>query len=208
MNQFEGGGDNEKIVVSEPPAMSGTPHVPHRSSSCPYSLRALLVGFGFALAAASPAPAGGTLVDCALGGKASPYELIAACGRTIDDTATSRADRAAALVVQADAYSRTSGGLNEALAALDRAIALDSKNGAAYRLRGELTREAGGNLAKAEEDLTTAIKLNPQDAEAYELRGVIYTSQYRIAPAIADYDQAIKLKPDNAQTWSDRGVTY
>ena len=84
--------------------------------------------------------------------------------------------------MQADAHAHISGGMTQALAELDRAIALDPQNGDAYRMRGDLTREAGGNLARAEADLTKAIALNPQDAEAYELRGVIYTNQHRYRP--------------------------
>src|SRR5260221_14606648 len=124
------------------PAMSA----PCRSallSARPF-LRAGLLGFGLALAAAGPASAGGRVVDCALGSKESPERLIAACSTIVDNTAASRAERSAALVVRADAQARTSGGLTDALADLDRAIALDGKNGAAYRVRGDLTREGGG----------------------------------------------------------------
>ncbi len=105
--------------------------------------------------------AGGTVVDCMLGGEAAPLELITACGLIIDNAALSRADRAAALVVQADARAKTSEGMSQALADLDRAIGLDDKSAAAYRLRGDLTRQAGGNLARAEADLTKAITLDP-----------------------------------------------
>ena len=177
------------------------------SSSAP---RASLLGLGFAISlafAAGPAKAGDS-VDCAYGSKASPAELIAACGAIIDNTATSRADRAAALVARAEGRARTSDGLTEALADLDRAIALDDKNAHAYRLRGDLTRQAGGNLARAEADLTKAISLDPQDAEAFEQRGIVYTNTHRFDRAIADYDQAIRLKPDYAQAYSDRGATY
>ena len=69
--------------------------------------------------------------------EAAPLELITACGLIIDNTALSRADRAAALVVRADARARTSDGMSKALADLDRAIALDDKNAAAFRLRGD-----------------------------------------------------------------------
>jgi tetratricopeptide (TPR) repeat protein len=170
-------------------------------------LRAGLFGLGLALAAAGPASAGGRVIDCALGSKESPERLIAACSTIADNTAASKAERSAALVVRGDAQART-GSLTEALADLDRAIALDNRNGAAFRVRGDLTREEGGNLTRAEADLTMAIKLNPQDVEAYELRGVLYTNQHRYDRAIADYDQAIKLKPDDPQAWSDRGVTF
>jgi tetratricopeptide (TPR) repeat protein len=183
-------------------------HLARLFSDAPSSLRAVLLGFGLAFAATDPSLAGGSVVECVHGSKASPDRLIAACSAIIDNSATSRTDRAAALLVQADARARTSGGMTEALADVDRAIALDGDNGDAYRLRGDLTREAGGNLSQAEADFSKAIALNPNDAEAYELRGVIYTRQHRFDRAIADYDRAIKLQPGNAQAWSDRGVAF
>jgi tetratricopeptide (TPR) repeat protein len=169
--------------------------------------RSALFGISLALSltgAAGPAAAG---VDCVLGSKAQPSELVAACSNIIDQTSNPGEDRSAALVVRADANARTSG-LNQALRDLDRAIALDAKNARAWRLRGDLLREAGGDLNRAAADLTAAIALDPQDAEAYELRGVVYTNQRRLDRARADYDQAIKLKPDHAQAWSDRGATF
>jgi len=180
----------------------------HATYPSRFSLRAGLLGFSLVLAAVGSAAAGGASVDCVRGSQAPPDELIAACSAVIDNTATSRADRVAALLVQADARSGTSSGMSQALADLDRAIALDDKNARAYRLRGDLTRQAGGNLARAEADLSKAIALDSQDAEAFERRGVIYTNQHRFDRAIADYDQAIRLKPDFAQAYSDRGATH
>ena len=183
-------------------------HFARLFSNTPSSLRAGLLGFGLAFAATDPGLAGGANVDCVLGSKESPFKLVAACSAIINDAATARTDRAAALVVQAEAHAHISGGMTQALAEVDRAIELDPKNGDAFRMRGDLTREAGGSLARAEADLGKAIALNPHDAEAYELRGVIYTNQHRTDRAIADYDQVIKLQPNNAQAWSDRGVTW
>jgi tetratricopeptide (TPR) repeat protein len=191
--------------------MSGMIEPTQMSSTSRGLPRARWLGLGLAVGfalAAGPAAAGDTVVDCKPGAEAAPLELITACGLIIDNTVLSRADRTAALVVRADARARTSGGMSQALADLDRAIAFDDGNAHAYRLRGDLTRKAGGNLARAEADLSKAIALDPQDAEAFELRGVIYTNQHRTDRAIADYDQAIRLKPDYAQAWSDRGATW
>jgi tetratricopeptide (TPR) repeat protein len=162
---------------------------------------------GLVLAVTGSAAAGDADVQCVLGGKASPGDLIAACSRIINNDTASRQDRATALVAQADARAQTSSGMSQALADLDRAIALDGKNASAYRLRGDLTREAGGNLDQAASDLSKAIALDPENAEAYEQRGIVHTNQRKLAAAIADYDQAIRLKPDYAQAFSDRGVT-
>ncbi|UFZ03088.1 tetratricopeptide repeat protein [Bradyrhizobium ontarionense] len=146
--------------------------------------------------------------ECAAGSKAPPAELIAACTAAIEQAASSPKDQSAALVGRADAHARTSGGLTLALKDLDRAVALDGRNARAYRLRGDLMREAGGDQAKAAADLSMAISLNPDDAEAFELRGVVYTGQRRLDRAVADYDQAIRLKPDYAQAYADRGVAF
>jgi tetratricopeptide (TPR) repeat protein len=178
------------------------------SSPNRFALRAGLLGVGLVLAAAGSAAAGDVGVQCVLGSRASPPMVIAACGGIIDNDAASRPDRAAALVARADARAGISGGMSQALADLDRAVALDGRNATAYRLRGSLTREAGGNLEKAAADLSQAIALDPQDAEAYEQRGTVYTSQRKLASALADYDQVIRLKPDDAQAFSDRGVTF
>jgi tetratricopeptide (TPR) repeat protein len=207
MNRTGTGGDYGKSRFGNW-AMSATPCLAKPLSLRSFSLRAGLLGLGLALAAAGPAAAAGKPSNCVLGSKAQPTEVIAACTYIIDNDAASREARAAALVARADARANTSGGMSQALADLDRAIALDSKNGTAFRLRGDMTREAGGNLARAEADLSTAIALDPRDAEAYEQRGIVYTNQRKLDRAIADCDQAIALKADYAQAWSDRGVTY
>jgi tetratricopeptide (TPR) repeat protein len=181
---------------------------PHIASSFGCSLRAALLSFGLALVVSGSALAAGQPVDCVSGSQAASDRLIAACSFVIDDGANSRADRVAALLVRAETRSMTSDGVSRALADLDSAIALDGRNARAYRLRGDLTRQAGGNLARAEADLTKAIALDPQDAAAFEQRGIIYTNQHQFDRAIADYDQAIRLKPDDAQAYSDRGATY
>lgn len=167
------------------------------------SLRAFLLGAAMSLVLVVPASAA---ADCVMGSKAAPAEIITACSAVIDQASNPNSERVAALLVQADANARTS--LTQALRDIDRAIALDGKNARAWRLRGDLLREAGGDLNRATADLSKAIELDPQDAEAYELRGVAYTNQRRLDRALADYDKAIKLKPDYAQAWSDRGATY
>jgi tetratricopeptide (TPR) repeat protein len=181
---------------------------PHIAFSFHFSLRTGLLGLGLALGVSGSALAAGQDVDCARGSQASPDRLIAACSFVIDDAATSRAERVAALLVRAETRAMTPDGTDKALSDLDRAIALDERNARAYRLRGDLTREAGGNLAHAEADLTKAITLGPQDAEAFEQRGIVYTNQHRFDRAIADYSEAIRLKPNDAQAYSDRGATY
>ncbi|MHB0771429.1 tetratricopeptide repeat protein [Bradyrhizobium sp. 5.13L] len=185
--------------------MCGTRAPAQALSPAKFPLRAFFLGAAMGLVLASPASAS---AQCVLGSKAAPAELIPACSAIIDETANPASDRSAALVVRAEANARTLGGQSQALRDLDRAIALDGKNSKAWRLRGDLLREAGGDLNRAAADLTKAIELDPQDAEAYESRGVVYTNQRRLDRALADYDQAIKLKPDDAQAWSDRGVAY
>ncbi|KRQ00236.1 tetratricopeptide repeat protein [Bradyrhizobium manausense] len=184
--------------------MCGTRSSAQMSSITHSRLRTFLLSAALSLVLAAPASA----ADCVMDSKAAPADIISACGAIIDQTSNPNSDRVAALLVRADGNARISGGLTQALRDIDRAIALDGKNARAWRLRGNLLREAGGDLNRATSDLSKAIELDPKDAEAYEQRGVAYTSQHRYDRAIADYDQAIKLKPDDAQAWSDRGATY
>lgn len=194
-----------ETYITESYAMYGARSSAQMFSSAKVSLRAFFLSAAVSLVLAAPASA---TVDCVMGSKALPAEIIQACSAIIDQSADSVSDRAAALLVRGGANARTSGGLTQALRDIDRAIALDGKNAKAWRLRGDLLREAGGDLNRAAADLSRAIELDPQDAEAYELRGLVYTNQRRLDRALADYDQAIKLKPDYAQAWSDRGATY
>src|SRR5215469_9858785 len=124
MNRIPADRDYGKTPIRNP-AMCSLRHFAQLLSATPSSLRAGLLGFGLAFAATDPSLAGGTGVDCVLGSKESPLRVIATCSAMIENPATSRADRAAALVVQADARARTSAGVNQALADVDRAIELD-----------------------------------------------------------------------------------
>ncbi len=165
--------------------MCGTRSSAQTSPFANIPFRAVLLGAAISLVLVAPASAG---VDCVMGSKAAPAELIPACGAIIDQASNPSSDRAAALLVRADANARTSGGLTQALRDIDRAIALDGRNAKAWRLRGDLLREAGGDLNRAAADLSKAIELDPQDAESYELRGVVYTNQRRL-------DRARRLRP-------------
>ena len=153
--------------VTEPYAMCGMHSSAQMPSFAKISPRAFLLGAAISLALIASASAG---TDCVMGSKTAPAELITTCSAIIDQTSNSSSDRAAALLVRADANARTSGGLTQALRDIDRAIALDGKNAKAWRLRGDLLREAGGDLNRAAADLTKAIELDPQDAESYERR--------------------------------------
>ena len=141
--------------------MCGTPASAQALSPAKIPLRAFFLGAAMCLVLASPASAS---AECVLGSKAAPAELIPACSAIIDKPENPASDRSAALVVRAEANARTLGGQSQALRDLDRAIALDGKNAKAWRLRGDLLREAGGNLNRAAADLTKAIELDPQDA--------------------------------------------
>src|SRR5947209_1130219 len=101
--------------------MCGTRSSAQMFASAKISLRIALLSAAMSLVLAAPASAG---VDCVMGSKAAPAELIPACGAIIDQASNPAADRAAALLVRADANARISGGLTQALRDIDRAIAL------------------------------------------------------------------------------------
>lgn len=105
--------------------MCGTHPSAQMLSFAKISFRSLLLSAAMSVVLVAPASAG---VDCVIGSKAAPAELIPACSAIIDQASNPSLDRAAALLVRADANARTSGALTQALRDIDRAIALDGKN--------------------------------------------------------------------------------
>jgi len=82
-----------------------------------------------------------------------------------------------------------------AIAACDKAIALDPENAAAYLLRGR-AQHLAGRLDRAVADLTDAIRLNPQDPEAYYQRANAYRALGQTALKDADNMSARQIDPN------------
>lgn len=87
------------------------------------------------------------------------------------------------------------GNLRAALADLDRALRLDSRDARSLTLRGECHR-ALEHYDEALDDLDRAIRLNPTDDFAWASRGATRLSRRELDEALADLDRAVQLKPD------------
>ncbi len=100
------------------------------------------------------------------------------------------------------------GNVDEALKALDVAIAANPDNAyEAYYYRG-LIKADQGDLQGGIDDLTKAIEINPHMAEAYAARGSLYLTIDRPSTAIKDFSKAIELDPKHAANYVNRGQAY
>ncbi|WP_190112216.1 tetratricopeptide repeat protein [Streptomyces cinnamoneus] len=97
---------------------------------------------------------------------------------------------------------------DEAVAELDRALAIDPRNASALAHRGEAHRQAG-RLDQAVADLTAALDLDHDDAAwALGSRGDAHRQAGRIDRAIADFDAALELNPAYAWALGSRGAAH
>ncbi|MEV5242322.1 tetratricopeptide repeat protein [Streptomyces cinnamoneus] len=97
---------------------------------------------------------------------------------------------------------------DEAVAELDRALAIDPRNTSALAHRGEAHRQAG-RIDQAVADLTAALDLDHYDAAwALSSRGDAHRQAGRIDRAIADLDAALGLDPAFAWALGCRGEAH
>jgi tetratricopeptide (TPR) repeat protein len=94
--------------------------------------------------------------------------------------------------------------IDDALTALDAALADDPDNAAAHFWRGRL-RAGKGDFDKALPDLNAAIRLKPT-AEGYAHRGYVYQKQRQFDEALADFNQALRLDPQSYLALFLRGL--
>ncbi|MFE7132436.1 tetratricopeptide repeat protein [Streptomyces sp. NPDC057638] len=95
----------------------------------------------------------------------------------------------------------------EALAELDRAVALDPDNADARTYRGEVHRWLG-HLDEAITDFTTALGIDPDQANALAARGEAHRRADRYDEAITDLTAALELRPDDAWALASRGQAH
>ncbi len=95
------------------------------------------------------------------------------------------------------------GDLNEALAQLDRAVALDGKHTLAMGHKAVILLQQD-KAAEAEKEATRAIAIEPS-GELYYARGAIQMSKGRLKKALADLDSAIMMEPKNIEYLIARG---
>lgn len=94
--------------------------------------------------------------------------------------------------------------IDDALTALDAALADDPDNAAAHFWRGRL-RAGKGEFDKAMPDLNAAIRLKPT-AEGFAHRGYVYQKQRQFDDALADFNQALRLDPQHYLALFLRGL--
>ncbi len=102
----------------------------------------------------------------------------------------------------------------KAIAALEKAIAIDDeyvdayKNLGALHLSRWLTQNNQEDYNRAVELFNQIIKIDPENSDAYTSRGVAYVQWGRIESAIKSWEQAVLLSPDAGKTYYYLGLAY
>ncbi|MFJ9661914.1 tetratricopeptide repeat protein [Streptomyces griseoflavus] len=96
---------------------------------------------------------------------------------------------------------------DEALAEVDRALAIDPGHARAWAYRGRI-HAWQDRTDQAVSDLTTALDLDPTDAWALAERGEAHREAGRHDDAIADLTAALALDPTDAWTLAGRGQAH
>jgi predicted O-linked N-acetylglucosamine transferase (SPINDLY family) len=117
--------------------------------------------------------------------------------------AAAAADAIAAWVGQA-AWLQQQGRLDEALAALDQALAVDDGNADLHNRRG-LLLQALARVDAARAAYEQAVALLPHHAGAFNNLGTLLTQQGRWAEAAEAFGRAVALRPDHALAWHNLG---
>ncbi|MEZ6186640.1 MAG: tetratricopeptide repeat protein [Planctomycetota bacterium] len=119
-------------------------------------------------------------------------------------TTVSEEEAAAAAALVASAREHLAGGqADEALADLERALALDPQASAAYAVRARLRREAG-ELEQARADLARAQALGPRDAAGWRELGLELARSGDPGAALAALGRAVELAPEDPHAWVAR----
>jgi len=95
------------------------------------------------------------------------------------------------------------GHLTDALASLDKAIALKPDYAEAYNGRG-IVLSGMQRLVDAATAFDRAIAIKPDYAEAYNNRGIVLQDMQRHGEALASFQHAIALQPGNARIHNNR----
>jgi lipoprotein NlpI len=91
-----------------------------------------------------------------------------------------------------------------AILELDKRIAANRNDAAAYYKRGQLYAQHGAHR-RAIEDFDAAIRLNPRDAEALNNRCWVRAVVGDLQPALKDCDEALQIRPRYVDAFDSRG---
>jgi tetratricopeptide (TPR) repeat protein len=100
-----------------------------------------------------------------------------------------------------------SGNLTGAIAAISKAIELNSKHADAYGNRGSYYAQLG-KYKQAIKDCDRAIELEPKHVGNYVIRAEVYLRSGNYMQAIEDYNRALDLDPVDHETYYNRGTAY
>jgi len=134
---------------------------------------------------------------CASG---APDDAIMACTNLIEGGKLDMRQQAIAYTKRGVAF-RIRGGLQRALADLNRAIELDPSLAPIYANRG-LVYMYMGEPDPALADFNRALELDPNNPAFYLNRGAVYQRLKDKDRALADYTRAIELQPNNAMAYT------
>lgn len=96
------------------------------------------------------------------------------------------------------------GRMDDAVAALKRAIKINGQAASYYGNLGEILRQAS-RLDEAAEAIEQAIKLDPNNAQALNNLGIIQYERKQFAEAVANYRRAIELNPAMSEALNNLG---
>jgi tetratricopeptide (TPR) repeat protein len=112
-----------------------------------------------------------------------------------------------AYILRANAYM-LKGKYDKALADLNQAIRIDSKNPAAYCDRADLEQHFRGRPQNALADYDRAIRIAPKFQRAYFNRGICFLELHEYNGAIADVTRFIELVPNDLSAHGPRAYAY
>ena len=96
------------------------------------------------------------------------------------------------------------GRVDEGVAALKRAIAINGVPASYHANLGEVLRQAG-RLDEASEAIAQAIRLQPDNAQAHNNLGIVQYERAEFEEAVASYRRALELRPGMAEALNNLG---
>jgi eukaryotic-like serine/threonine-protein kinase len=106
-------------------------------------------------------------------------------------------------------YSQYATGRREAaIAALQRAIALDPDNDGAHRLLGWRLYANQGRMDEAVAELQRAVAIRPDSFENFYRMGTVFYVAARYGEAVDAYRRATELQPRRADVYTNLGAAY
>ena len=94
--------------------------------------------------------------------------------------------------------------MDEAVAALKRAIEINGAPASYHANLGEILRQAG-RLDEASAAIEQAIRLEPDNAQAHNNLGIVQYERKEFEPAVASYRRALELRPGMAEALNNLG---